>query len=76
MTKLVPFGIKVTGSGFQNGIRVFINGTEWTNVQWKTSAKVKILGGGALKAVVPKGVSTDFRFLNPDGGETTFTWSW
>jgi PKD repeat protein len=76
MTKMSPFGIKVTGSNLQNGIKVYINGTQWTNVQWKKTIKVKILGGGSLKAVVPKGVATTFRFVNPDGGEATTTWSW
>jgi uncharacterized repeat protein (TIGR01451 family) len=76
MAKLVPFGIKVTGSNLQNGIRVFINGTEWTNVQWKNTGKVKILGGASLKAVVPKGSTRSFRFLNPDGGEATMTWGY
>jgi PKD repeat protein len=76
MTKLVPFGIKVTGSNLQNGIRVFINGTEWTNVQWKSTSKVKILGGASLKAVVPKGTTRTFRFLNPGGGEATMTWGY
>jgi PKD repeat protein len=76
MKKLTPFGIKVSGTNFQNGIAVSINGTEWTNAQWKSATKVKISGGNSLKAVVPKGVSTTFRFLNPDGGEVTTTWSW
>jgi hypothetical protein len=76
MTKLSPFGIKVTGSNLQNGIRVFINGTEWTNVQWKNTGKVKILGGGSLKARVPRGVQAQFRFLNPDEGEVRQTWGW
>jgi PKD repeat protein len=76
MTKLSPFGIIVTGSNLQNGIRVFISGTEWTNVQWKNTGKVKILGGGSLKAAVPKGSQKAFRFLNPDGGEAFTTWGW
>ncbi len=74
MAKLptAPFGIKVTGSNLQNGMKVYINETQWTNVQYKTTAKVKIMGGKSLKAVVPKGATTHFRFENPDGGETTF----
>jgi PKD repeat protein len=76
MAKMSPFGIKVAGSNLQNGIRVFINGTEWTNVQWKSTSKVKILGGGALKAAVPKGAQTQFLFLNPDGGSASLSWSY
>jgi hypothetical protein len=71
-----PFKIVVTGSNLQDGVRLFINGVEWTNIQWKSTTKVKILGGASLKTVVPKGVATTFRFLNPDGGETTVSWSW
>jgi PKD repeat protein len=71
-----PFKIVVTGSNLQDGVRLFINGIEWTNMQWKNTTKVKILGGASLKTAVPKGLATTFRFLNPDGGETTLTWSW
>jgi alpha-tubulin suppressor-like RCC1 family protein len=71
-----PFRINVTGSGFVSGVRVFIDGTEWTNVQFKSSTMIKLKGGAALKAAVPKGAARTFRFLNPDGGESTMTWSW
>ncbi len=71
-----PFSIVATGSNLQNGIRVFIDGTEWTNVLWKNTGKVKLGGGASLKAAVPRGVTKTFRFLNPDGGEATQTWSW
>lgn len=71
-----PFTIAVTGGNFQNGIRVFIDGMEWTNVTFKKATKIKLGGGSLLKAAVPKGVSKTFRFLNPDGGETSTTWSW
>jgi PKD repeat protein len=71
-----PFTIVVTGSNLQNGIDVFINGSAWSNVLWKNIGKVKINGGASLKAAVPKGVTTTFRFVNPDGGEATQTFSW
>jgi alpha-tubulin suppressor-like RCC1 family protein len=71
-----PFRINVNGSNLQNGVKVFINGIEWTNMQYKSATLIKIKGGGALKAAVPKGVPTTFRFLNPDGGESATTWSW
>ncbi|MGC8764235.1 MAG: hypothetical protein ACP5VN_11525 [Acidobacteriota bacterium] len=60
----------------ENGIRLFINGTEWTQVVWKTTSKVKVTGGKALKAVLPKGTPHTLRFLNPDGGETTTTYQY
>ena len=66
----------MTGSNLQSGVKVFINGAEWTNLQWKSTSLLKLKGGGSLKAAVPKGAATTFRFLNPDGGESTLSWSW
>ena len=71
-----PFSIVVTGSNLQPGIKVFIDGTEWTAVLYKTSAKIKLTGGASLKAVVPKGVQKTFLFRNPDGGQATMAWSY
>ena len=71
-----PFELVVTGDNLQNGIKVYIDETEWTSVAWKSTGKIQLKGGAALKAAVPKGVTTIFRFLNPDGGETTTTWRW
>ncbi len=71
-----PFRIKVMGSNLQNGIQVYINGSLWSNVKWKKDTKLVIKKGKTLKAVVPRGVATEFRFVNPDGGEATVTWSW
>jgi PKD repeat protein len=71
-----PFTIVVTGSNLQSGIQVYINGTRWSGVQWKNAGKIKLTGGASLKLAVPKGVSTSFRFVNPDTGESTTVWSW
>ena len=72
-----PFTLVVTGSNLQNGIEVFINGSEWANVVYKKSTKIKLAGGKSLKTVVPKGVPTNFTFVNPDGGTATVSgWSW
>jgi PKD repeat protein len=71
-----PFRINVTGSNLQSGVKVFINGSEWTNLQWKSTSLIKIKGGSALKAVVPKNTPTTFRYLNPDGGELVMQWQW
>jgi PKD repeat protein len=71
-----PFKIVATGSNLQNGIKVYINDTEWTSVVWKNVGKIQITGGASLKSAVPKGVPKTFRFVNPDGGETSMTWSW
>jgi PKD repeat protein len=70
-----PFKITATGSNLQPGIRVFINGTEWSSVTYKTTGKI-ILTGSTLKTAVPKTTPTLFRFVNPDGGETSLTWQW
>ena len=71
-----PFRIKVLGSNLQSGIRVFIDGIEWTTLKWNNTGLMKIKGGGGLKALVPKNTPVQFRFLNPDGGEATLTWQW
>jgi PKD repeat protein len=71
-----PFTIAVNGSNLQHGIRVYINGTEWTQVLDKKPTKIKLTGGKSLKAVVPKGVPALFHFVNPDGGSADLTWSW
>lgn len=69
-----PFRIVVSGNNFKNGIEVYINNEKWNNVLFKTSNKIVLKGGASLKTKVPKGVKTTFRFVNPDGGETTYVW--
>lgn len=69
-----PFKLVVLGSNLQNGIRVYINGAQWGTVVWKNTGKIQLRG--AIKTAVPKGVVTNFRFVNPDGGETSLNWSW
>jgi PKD repeat protein len=71
-----PFRINVNGINLQSGIRVFINGSEWTNIQYKNVTLIKLKGGGSLKALVPKNTPTTFRFDNPDGGSQTLVWQW
>lgn len=73
---IAPFRIVVTGSNLQSGMRVFINGVEWASVTQVSSIKYKVVGGASLKAKVPKGVPTVFRFLNPDGGEAYYTFQY
>jgi PKD repeat protein len=71
-----PFRIKITGSNFQTGVKVYINGAEWTNFKLKSPNELLLKGGGTLKAAVPKNTPTQFRVANPDGGEATTTWQW
>ncbi|MGC8763866.1 MAG: PKD domain-containing protein [Acidobacteriota bacterium] len=73
--KSPPFKIVVNGSNLQSGIQVYINGTHWPGVSWKSTSKI-VLTGSTLKTAVPPGTPTTFRFVNPDGGETTLTWSY
>jgi hypothetical protein len=71
-----PFRIKVEGSGFQPGIRVRINGADWTDVRLKGAGRLLIEGGAALKSAVPKDTLIHFEFVNPDGQSTSLEWSW
>ena len=77
-----PFRINVIGSNLQSGIAVYINGQYWGDssdkklVKWKSESNIKVKKGSALKALVPKNTPTTFRFVNPDGGETSLTWQW
>jgi translation elongation factor P/translation initiation factor 5A len=69
-----PFRIVAYGSNFKAGLKVYINGTLWPDVSVNSSSAVVIGKGKALKKMVPKGVTTTFRFVNTDGGECSCTW--
>ncbi|MEW6757371.1 MAG: PKD domain-containing protein [Acidobacteriota bacterium] len=71
-----PFRFVATGSNFQSGIQVFIEGQPWTQIKWKNSGQVILKGGASLKAAVPKNTPRAIRFLNPDGGEVTVNFQW
>ena len=73
-----PFRFVVTGTNLQSGIQVFIGSdtTPWPTVTWTSTTNLEIGGGKALKKKVPKNTPTQFKFLNPDGGESTLTWQW
>ncbi|HNQ77564.1 MAG TPA: hypothetical protein PKJ37_10200 [Acidobacteriota bacterium] len=73
-----PFRIVVTGGSFDQGIQVYIgdDNTPWEKVTRKSLDKIVIKGGKELKVKVPKDTATTFRFVNPDGGETTLSWQW
>jgi N-acetylneuraminic acid mutarotase len=70
-----PFKIVVTGSNLQNGIKAYINGTQWSSVVWKSQTKIQLTGTG-LKTAVPKGTPTHLSFVNPDGGQASYDFSW
>jgi hypothetical protein len=69
-----PFRIVVRGGNFQAGVRVFLAGAEWPGVVFKGEDRL-VLKGAGLKEQVPRGVPVLFRFLNPDGGETSQIWT-
>lgn len=69
-----PFRIVVRGGGFQQGVRVFLGGAEWSGVLYKGEDRL-VLRGAGLKDQVPRGTPVLFRFLNPDGGETSLVWT-
>ncbi|HPA26549.1 MAG TPA: PKD domain-containing protein [Acidobacteriota bacterium] len=71
-----PFRIKITGTNFQSGVKVKINGSEWVQTIRKTDQKLILKGGSALKSAVPKGVQTTFTIINPDGGTCDINWNW
>lgn len=71
-----PFTIVVKGSNLQPGIEVRINGNLWSTVIWKSALKIKIGSGKALKALVPKGATTQIALTNPDGGTVTVPFTW
>ncbi len=70
-----PFKLVVTGSNLQDGIKAYINGTQWSGVVWKKTSKIQLTGSG-LKTAVPKGATTHLLFVNPDGGQAAYDFSW
>jgi hypothetical protein len=74
--KTGPFRLVVLGKNIHSGIAVYINDELYTNVKWKSSSKLVIKGGPALKDIVRQGVDTKFRFVNPDSGEAIVIWRW
>ena len=73
-----PFRFIVNGTNFKTGIQVFIGSdtTAWSPVTYKSTSKLVIKGGKTLKTKVPKGTSTQFKFVNTDGGTCTYTFQW
>ena len=71
-----PFRILVSGSGFQPGLKVSINGQEWPGTSVAGSTDVTISGGKSLKKAAPKGTMNTYEFRNPDGKKATVVWRW
>jgi len=67
-TKLTnPLRIKIAGSNFNAGCAVTINGVQVPETDRKGNTLVYAKGGGALKAMLPKGVTVQVAVVNPDG---------
>jgi photosystem II stability/assembly factor-like uncharacterized protein len=69
-----PFRIKISGTNFQSGVKVAINGADWPQLTPKSDQKLILGGGSSLKAAVPKGTPTRFTITNPDGGSCEIMW--
>jgi PKD repeat protein len=65
-----PFQLKVSGTDFQSGCSVTLNGQAPPQVLYKSSTKILLGGGAALKTMVPKGTAVCVDVHNPDGGDS------
>ena len=71
VTGLINFTrLSVTGSGFEKGCTVTIDGATVPRTIFKSGTQVNAMGGGALKAMLPKGVTVQIQVLNPGGGRS------
>ena len=61
-----PFRLEVSGSGFQEGCNVVIDGKDVPKTAFKGPAMVVAKGTG-LKAMVPKGMTVQVSVMNPSG---------
>jgi PKD repeat protein len=67
-----PFRLKISGSRFQSGVKVYIgsDSAPWPNTTYQSSSSL-LLGGTGLKSKFPSGVTVSIRVVNPDGGSAT-----
>ncbi|MEW6757166.1 MAG: trypsin-like peptidase domain-containing protein [Acidobacteriota bacterium] len=70
------FRFVVTGTHFTPSTTVAIDGAAWTSVTYKSSTKLVIKGGAALKSEVPKNTPATFTFANPGIPPASFVWQW
>ncbi len=64
-----PFRLKLTGSNFKPGLKVYIgsDSTPWSSTKVQSSSSI-LLNGSGLRSRFPSGVSVTIRVVNPDGG--------
>ncbi len=67
-----PFRLKLLGSGFQTGAKVYIGSDTraWSSTQVQSSSSI-LLAGSGLKTRFPSGVAVTIRVVNPDGGSAS-----
>lgn len=70
------FQIVIKGRNLQPGVAVYINGVQWYSTTWKSTSKIRLNGGPALKAVAPPNIPLQFTLVNPDGGSWTVVWQY
>jgi PKD repeat protein len=70
------FNIIAKGRNLQPGVAVYINGVQWYSTTWKSTSKIRLNGGTALKAVAPPNIPLQFTFVNPDGASWTVIWQY
>ncbi len=62
-----PFRLKVSGSGFQEGAVIKIDGAAVPETRYKGPRKLIAYKGSLLKAMLPKGIAVKVTVTNPDG---------
>lgn len=69
------FVVKLTGTNFQSGARVYIGGdtTPWPTVKQKGTTKITLKKGATLQARFPAGVAVPVRVVNANGGVASTT---
>ncbi len=65
-----PFQLKITGTDFQSGFTVTLDGAAPPQVIFKSPTKILLGGGKTLKAMLPKGTAVCVDVHNPDGGDS------
>jgi hypothetical protein len=65
-----PFRLSLAGTGFEEGCRILVGGTQAPETARKSDTKAVAKKGSALKALVPKGSQVPVVLVNPDGGRT------
>ena len=63
-----PFRLKIVGTAFQQGAKVFISGAAVPETAYKSATQLVAKKGTPLKDMVPKGQAVSITVQNPDGG--------